>query len=90
MALVYQRTRMILGEGIKISSFDKLDARVRSIPNNLTIEEADRFLRHYGYEKKRQKGSHCIYKRPDSIMINIQGPILAEYHIRQIIEAIDK
>jgi predicted RNA binding protein YcfA (HicA-like mRNA interferase family) len=75
--------------GIIISSFDKLNDRVRSIPNDLSIDDADKFLRHYGYVKARQKGSHCIYKRPGSRLINIQGPIVEEYQIRQIIDAVD-
>ena len=81
---------MMLEEGIRIGgSFDKLNHRVRSIPKDLTMEEADKFLSQNGYKKVRQKGSHCIYKRPSSRMINLQGPIIEEYQVRQMIDAVD-
>lgn len=75
--------------GDVISTFAKLDNRVRSIPDDLSLEEADRFLRHYGFEKKRQKGSHCIFKKDSSPMLNLQGPIIKEYQILQMINAVD-
>ena len=62
---------------------------MRDIPNNLTLDEADRFLRNYGYKKARQKGSHCIYTRDGAPMINIQGDVIQEYQIEQMINAVD-
>ncbi len=75
--------------GITISAFDKLNDRVRSIPSDLTIDEADCFLRHYGYTRARQKGSHCLFRKPDAHTINIQGPIVKEYQIKQMLNAVD-
>lgn len=72
-----------------MSTISKLDDRVRNIPDDLSLEEADRFLRHYGYVKKRQKGSHCIFKKDSAQMINLQGPIVKEYQILQMIHAVD-
>jgi predicted RNA binding protein YcfA (HicA-like mRNA interferase family) len=72
-----------------MSAFDKLNERVRSIPNDLTLDEADRFMRHFGFKRVRQKGSHCIYKKGSSPIINIQGPIIREYQLKQIILTVD-
>jgi hypothetical protein len=72
-----------------LSAFDKLNERVRSIPNDLTLVEADRLMRHFGFIRVRQKGSHCIYKKDSSPIINIQGPIIKEYRTKQIILTID-
>jgi predicted RNA binding protein YcfA (HicA-like mRNA interferase family) len=55
----------------------------------LTLEEADRFLKKYGYIKARQNGSHCIYKHDGAPMINIQGNIVPEYQVQQMIDAVD-
>jgi len=37
----------------------------------------------------RQKGLHRIYENSNGLIINIQGPILKEYQIRQIINAVE-
>ena len=62
---------------------------MREIPNDLTLDEADRFLRHYGYKKARQKGSHCVYTKDCESMINIQGNIINEYQVEQMVNAVD-
>jgi len=75
---------------IEIGTYEKLDARVRSLPSDLTMSEADRFLRHNGFVKVRQRGSHCVYKRDAAPIINIQGSIIPEYQVAQMIIAVDR
>lgn len=74
---------------VSISAFDKLEERLRSKPVDLSISEAERFLKHYGFAFFRQKGSHRIYKGPDGQMLTLQGPIVKEYQIKQILIAVD-
>lgn len=73
-----------------INSISKLIERVYSIPLDLRINEADRFLGFYGFELRRQSGSHRIYKNKQGIMINIQGPIVKPYQIEQILKAVER
>ena len=73
-----------------INSVSKLIERVHSVPLDLRINEADRFLGFYGFELKRQSGSHRIYKNKQGIMINIQGPVVKPYQIEQILKAIER
>lgn len=73
---------------VEISKNEKLKRRVLSCPLDLTLEEAHRYLLMHGYQFARQKGSHCVYRKPGSnIIVTIQGPILREYQVKQIIAA---
>ena len=74
---------------VQISTFDKLNDRVRSFPKDLSLNEADKFLRHFGYVRTRNNGSHCLYARDGSQTINIQGPLVKEYQIKIMIDAVD-
>lgn len=67
----------------------KLIQKMRNQPNGIIMEEVDRVLRHKGYKKKRQKGSHRQYinSTGDVITIAIGNPLKKAY-ITAILERI--
>jgi predicted RNA binding protein YcfA (HicA-like mRNA interferase family) len=76
-------------EAILISTFDKLEERIKSKASDIKLSEADRYLKHYKFVFKRQNGSHKTYEGPNGQIIVIQGPIIKKYQIEQILNAID-
>ena len=56
----------------------------------ILMEEADKILRQYGYEYKRQKGSHrhYLHKNGELITIKIENPLKAVY-VKDILNRIN-
>lgn len=60
----------------------KIIKKMKSQPNGITPSEADKVLQHYGYKRKRQKGSHTQYvneKTGDLTTIKIESPLKRPY-----------
>jgi len=51
----------------------KLVQKMKIQPHGITLEEADRVLRHYGYTCKRIEGSHRQYAGTEKDVITIVG-----------------
>ena len=54
-----------------MAGIKKLVQKMKNQPHGITLEEADRVLRHYGYYCERQKGSHCQYINSSGDVITI-------------------
>ena len=80
------------------NKYDKLKARVLSIPNDLTFAEMQSFLKHLGYEeqsKGKTSGSRVAFfrdKDKSTILLHKPHPQkeIKEYAIRQVIEALKR
>ena len=60
----------------------KIIKKMKSQPNGITPSEADKVLQHYGYKRKRQKGSHAQYvneETGDLTTIKIESPLKRPY-----------
>ena len=43
-------------------SVEKIIKKMQNQPNGIKLQEVEKVLNEYGYNKNRQKGSHIIYK----------------------------
>jgi hypothetical protein len=71
---------------------DELLRRARENPAGLRFGEICQLAECFGFERKRQHGSHVIYKRPGCFQLmnfqNDQGMAKA-FQVRQLVAAID-
>ena len=74
-----------------MASIDKVVGKMKRQPNGIRIEEADRVLRHYGYNLDRQKGSHRQYlnSKGDVITIAERKPTIKSFYVLQIIDRLE-
>lgn len=74
-----------------MASIDKIIEKMKKQPHGIRISEADKVLRHFGYNLDRQKGSHCQYinKYGDVITIKEEQQLKAAY-IKDILSRITK
>ena len=72
-----------------MAGIKKLIQKMKNQPHGIILEEADRGLRHNGYQCKRQRGSHCQYinSNGDVITVVAENPIKKAY-ITAILERI--
>jgi predicted RNA binding protein YcfA (HicA-like mRNA interferase family) len=72
-----------------MAGIKKLVQKMKDQPHGIILEEADRVLRHYGYQCKRTEGSHRQYinLNGDVITIVAKGQIKKAY-ITAILERI--
>jgi predicted RNA binding protein YcfA (HicA-like mRNA interferase family) len=72
-----------------MAGIKKLVQKMKNQPHGIILEEADRVLRHYGYQCKRQESSHRQYinSNGDVITIVAKGQIKKAY-ITAILERI--
>lgn len=69
---------------------DKIIEKMKSQPNGIRPEEAEKVLKSYGYEYVRQKGSHRHYLNKatgDLITIKQENP-LKKVYIRDVLSRI--
>lgn len=64
-----------------MAGVDKIIEKMKRQPNGIRPEEAEKVLKAYGYEHKRQKGSHrhYLHQSGDLITIKIETPLKAVY-----------
>jgi len=64
-----------------MAGIKKLIQKMKDQPHGITLDEADRVLRHYGYVCRRMEGSHRQYagKDKDVITIVAKGQIKKAY-----------
>jgi predicted RNA binding protein YcfA (HicA-like mRNA interferase family) len=72
-----------------MAGIKKLVQKMKDQPHGIILEEADRVLRHYGYQCKRTEGSHRQYinLKGDVITVVAKGQIKKAY-ITAILERI--
>ena len=54
-----------------MAGIKKLVQKMKNQPHGIILEEADRVLRHYGYQCKRMEGSHRQYINANGNVITI-------------------
>lgn len=42
---------------------EKIIEKMKNQPNGIKLQEAEKVLNGYGYNKNRQRGSHILYKK---------------------------
>ncbi|AKG74191.1 type II toxin-antitoxin system HicA family toxin [Salinicoccus halodurans] len=73
-----------------MAGVDKIVDKMKRQPNNISFPEAKKVLEKYGYEEKRSKGSHHIFKNPDTkdrMPLPRQSP-LKPYLVRDVLKRI--
>ena len=72
-----------------MAGIKKLIQKMKNQPHGIILEEADRVLRHYGYQCKRTEGSHRQYINTNGSVITVvaKGQIKKAY-IDAILERI--
>ena len=72
-----------------MAGIKKLVQKMKNQPHGIILDEADRVLRHYGYNCKRTEGSHRQYinESGDVITVVAKGQIKKAY-ITAILERI--
>lgn len=75
---------------------EKLDERVRSLPNDLKFSDFQKFLEHNGFTLERVRGSHYRYSKGDK-MVSISVPhgknksnTVAVYQIKTVLDILDE
>jgi predicted RNA binding protein YcfA (HicA-like mRNA interferase family) len=76
-----------------MSKRKKLYERISNNPENIAFEDFVTLIESFGFVKKRQAGSHIIYKHPDMAeLLNIQnakGEAKA-YQVAQFLEKVKR
>lgn len=54
-----------------MSQLEKLIERIRKRPPEADFDDVDRLLRHFGWEREREKGSHVSYVKKGELPIVI-------------------
>ncbi|MFA5384716.1 MAG: type II toxin-antitoxin system HicA family toxin [Eubacteriales bacterium] len=64
-----------------MAGVEKIIEKMKRQPNGIRPEEAEKVLKAYEYEYKRQKGSHrhYLHQSGDLITIKIETPLKAVY-----------
>jgi predicted RNA binding protein YcfA (HicA-like mRNA interferase family) len=66
---------------------EKLIEKMKNQPHGIRLGEAEKVLAAYGYEFKRQKGSHRHYLNSQGDLITLKDPLKISY-ITEILERI--
>jgi predicted RNA binding protein YcfA (HicA-like mRNA interferase family) len=70
-----------------MSSNDKIIEKMKHQPHGIRLSEAERVLAAYGYQLKRQKGSHRHYLNENGDLITLKDPLKISY-VNEILERI--
>ena len=65
----------------------KIIEKMKNQPRGVRLEEAEKVLAAYGYEFKRQKGSHRHYINGKGELITLKDPLKISY-ISELLERI--
>jgi len=65
----------------------KIIEKMKNQPRGIRIEEAEKVLSAYGYNFKRQKGSHRHYLNKHGDLMTLKDPLKISY-INEILERI--
>lgn len=72
-----------------MAGVDKIIEKMKRQPNGIRPKEVEKVLKAYGYERKRQKGSHrhYLHQGGDLITIKIETPLKA-FYVKDILNRI--
>jgi predicted RNA binding protein YcfA (HicA-like mRNA interferase family) len=70
-----------------MSSIDKIIQKMKDQPHGIRLAEAERVLAAYGYQFKRQKGSHRHYINDTGDLITLKDPLKISY-VNELLERI--
>lgn len=77
-----------------MTRIDKLSARVRSCPADLTWSELARFLQSFGYEERHGAGSRRKFDGKGLPVLSLHKPhpgnIVKRYAVRQVLETLER
>jgi predicted RNA binding protein YcfA (HicA-like mRNA interferase family) len=68
-------------------SVEKIIEKMRNQPHGIRLPEAEKVLAAYGYQFKRQRGSHRHYLNDTGDLITLKDPLKISYII-EILERI--
>lgn len=74
-----------------MSQLEKLIEKIRRAKTDVRFIDLDQVLRHAGYVKVRQKGSHVHFRKPDAPFLTIpthRGTVKAVY-VKEIFNLLD-
>jgi len=73
------------------SQQERLYARVEATRKNCHFDDVARLLEAYGYEQRRQKGSHVVFKRPGRSPITVpKARPVKEHYVDVVLGVIDE
>ena len=74
-----------------MAGVDKVVAKMKRQPNGISIDDADKVLKHYGYKFDRQNGSHRTYinKDGDTLTIPKKRPTIKPIYVKKILDKIN-
>jgi predicted RNA binding protein YcfA (HicA-like mRNA interferase family) len=77
-----------------MTKIDKLLARIRNNPKNVTFDDLRKVLEAYGFELRRSEGSHRMFKSPlapDTLLvIPFKRPYVKVKYVEDALALIDK
>ena len=70
-----------------MASVAKIVDKMKRQPSGISVDEADKVLNHYGYEFKRQTGSHRQYRNSNGEKMSIpkRKPTILSCYVYEII-----
>jgi predicted RNA binding protein YcfA (HicA-like mRNA interferase family) len=74
-----------------VSNREKLLSKIRNRPRSVRFDELTKLLGWYGFELRRVKGSHHVYRRgPHTLVVPRRTPHVHSYVVKQVIQIIDE
>ena len=74
-----------------MSDRERLLAKIRSRPNSVRFDELTKLLCWYGFELRRVRGSHHLYRRGSfNVVVPRRTPHVHSYVVKQVIQIIDE
>ena len=77
-----------------MADIDKIINKMKRQPHGIKLQEIEKVLKAYGYERVRQKGSHITYKNNfagERVVLAIHGKnTLKRAYVENILEVIDE
>ncbi len=72
-----------------MASVEKIVDKMKRQPSNISFDEVSKVLEHYGYEKVRQRGSHCSFRnsKGGTMIIPSRRPIKVVY-IKEVLNRV--
>ena len=70
-----------------MGAVEKIIEKMKNQPRGIRLEEAEKVLAAYGYDFKRQRGSHRHYLNSAGDLITLKNPLKISY-IKEILERI--
>ena len=74
-----------------MSNREKLLSKIRDRPRSVRFAELTKLLEGYGFELRRVKGSHHVYRRgPHTLVVPRRTPHVHSYVVKQVLKIIDE